>query len=218
MNEHDRLRTDIGAYLVGSLSPAEHTALERHLNTCADCRAEVAALAALPGLLGRLDADEARGLTLAPGPDLLDRTLAGVRAAQHAQQRRLRRWRLAAVGAAAAAVLTVAAAVLPPATPTATPAPVALSAVAGVTATGSGALASRPWGTAVELDLTGLPAGPGYTAYALARDGHSEIAATWGATPDGHAHLTGATAIPRAELTAVQIRATDQQPLLTLPG
>ena len=70
----------------------------------------------------------------------------------------------------------------------------------------------------MQLNLAGLPSAPGYVAYALARDGHSEIAASWGVTPNGHAAVTGATAIPRAELAEVQIRTTDGRHLLTLTG
>jgi predicted anti-sigma-YlaC factor YlaD len=212
--EHARLRTDLGAYLVGSLAPAEHAALQRHLPGCADCRAELARLAPLPGLLARLDADQVRNRALAPGPDLLPRILDAVRAKQRAQRRALRRWRLASV---AAGVLAVAALGLPPllgAIPTGTP----LLTAAGVTATGTGDLAARPWGTAVALDLTGLPAAPGYLAYAVHRDGNSQVAATWGPTSDGHAAINGATAILRTDLAAIQIRTTDGRPLLTLPA
>lgn len=214
MTEHDAMRTDLGAYLVGSLAPAERVAVERHLAGCADCRTELAALAPLPGLMGRISADDARSRALTPGPQLLPRALDAVRDRQHAQQRRLRWWRLTAV---AAGILAAAALVLPPLLSAASPgAP--LGATAGVTASGTGDLDARPWGTAVALNLTGLPSAPGYVAYALADDGRSEIAASWGATVDGHAAVTGATAIPRAELAGVQVRTTDGRPLLTLPG
>ncbi|OLT19451.1 hypothetical protein BJF78_10770 [Pseudonocardia sp. CNS-139] len=87
--------------------------MERHLATCRRCRAELAELAPLPGLLGRLDAAEVRSQALTPGPDLLARTLAAVRAAQAAEHRRLRRWRVGAAAAAAAALVATAAAVVP---------------------------------------------------------------------------------------------------------
>ncbi|MDT4989692.1 MAG: hypothetical protein QOI74_3786 [Micromonosporaceae bacterium] len=44
-----------GAYVLGILADDEHTAYERHLRTCAVCRAEVADFAGLPDLLGKLD-------------------------------------------------------------------------------------------------------------------------------------------------------------------
>jgi anti-sigma factor RsiW len=46
---------EIGVYVLGALAPAERDAFERHLGECASCREEVAELAVLPGLLGRLD-------------------------------------------------------------------------------------------------------------------------------------------------------------------
>lgn len=214
MTEHERLRTDLGAYLIGSLAPAERSALDRHLAGCPECRAELAALAPLPGLLGRLTADDVRDGTLTPDPALLQRSLDTVRSDHTTAARRLHRWRLAAV---AAAVVAVAALGLPPllgSAATGTP----LTTAAGVSAGGVGELSARPWGTAVELRLTGLPAATGYVAYAVARDGHTQVAASWGATPDGHAAVTGATAIPRTDLASVQVRTPDGHTVLTLAG
>lgn len=212
--------TDLGAYLIGSLAPAERSAVERHLAGCPQCRAELAVLAPLPGLLGRISAEDVRSGALTPGPGLLPRALDGVRSRQRAQRRRLRRWRLAAVAAAVLAVAAVA--VPPPVRPGTAPDPVPpaapLSTAAGVGATGTGGLTARPWGTAIALELRDLPAAPGYVAWARSRDGRGEVAASWGATPDGRAVVTGATAIARADLAAVQIRTSDGRPLLTLPG
>jgi predicted anti-sigma-YlaC factor YlaD len=79
-----------GAYVLGALSPTERAEYERHLSTCASCRASVAALAVLPGLLGRLDA-----ATVTTHPEtapraLLPRTLAVVANQRRAQRRRRR--------------------------------------------------------------------------------------------------------------------------------
>jgi predicted lipoprotein with Yx(FWY)xxD motif len=40
-------------YLTGAIAPADRAAVVRHLTACADCRAELAGLAALPALLRR---------------------------------------------------------------------------------------------------------------------------------------------------------------------
>jgi anti-sigma factor RsiW len=53
---------EVGAYVLGALVPAEREAFERHLAECAICRDEVADLAVLPGLLGRLDFETARSI------------------------------------------------------------------------------------------------------------------------------------------------------------
>ena len=47
------IRPQLGVYLTGAIGPADRAAVVRHLGACADCRAELAGLAALPGLLRR---------------------------------------------------------------------------------------------------------------------------------------------------------------------
>jgi anti-sigma-K factor RskA len=53
---------DSGPYVLGALSPAEREDYERHLVACAECRQEVADLAELPMLLGRLDLPTAQAI------------------------------------------------------------------------------------------------------------------------------------------------------------
>jgi anti-sigma factor RsiW len=206
-------RTDLGAYLVGSLDPAERVEVEQHLATCATCRSEMAELAPLPGVLGRIDAAEARDRLLMPSPDLLSRALAAVDAHEQHERRRLLRWKTAA---AAAAVVAVLAGVLPQLITSGVD-DKQMAVVTGVAAAGTGSMHQRAWGTAVHLELTGLPPASGYRAYATARDGRTEVAANWGASPDGRATVVGTTAIPRDELASIDIRTVDGRPLLKLP-
>ncbi|WP_199439127.1 zf-HC2 domain-containing protein [Umezawaea beigongshangensis] len=56
----------LGAYLLGSLDPAERSEFERHVSDCARCRDEMVRLAPLPGLLGQLTLDDL------PAPEPLD--------------------------------------------------------------------------------------------------------------------------------------------------
>jgi hypothetical protein len=53
---------EVGAYVLGALVPAERDAFEKHLGECAICREEVADLAVLPGLLGRIDFETAKAI------------------------------------------------------------------------------------------------------------------------------------------------------------
>lgn len=53
---------EVGAYVLGALVPAERDAFEKHLGECAICREEVAELAVLPGLLGRIDFETAKSI------------------------------------------------------------------------------------------------------------------------------------------------------------
>lgn len=62
---------EAGAYVLGALTPADRSAYERHLAICPTCREDVAQLAGLPGLLGRLDTEVAIGLNDEPKAPLL---------------------------------------------------------------------------------------------------------------------------------------------------
>lgn len=128
----DRVRPDLGAYVLGMLDDDEFAAIQIHLDSCIECQEEANSLAVVPDLLGRLTAEEA-GAALAGAssvpvtgsdPALLDRLLLAVaaerevaderQAAQReadehqAAQRRAapsRRWRRILVAAAAVAIL-----------------------------------------------------------------------------------------------------------------
>lgn len=57
---HDGYATWDAAYVLGSLSAADHRAYETHLSGCASCRDAVADLSAMPALLSLLDRDAVR--------------------------------------------------------------------------------------------------------------------------------------------------------------
>jgi len=99
------LRRALGVYVVGAIDPAERATVDAHLSHCSDCREELAGLAGLPALLGRVPKDDAERLALgseeleeAPA-ELLDSLLRQV-----AARRRARRWRGVAAAAAAAVI------------------------------------------------------------------------------------------------------------------
>ncbi|HEY2673887.1 MAG TPA: zf-HC2 domain-containing protein [Rugosimonospora sp.] len=102
---------DAGVYVLGALSPADRAQYERHLAGCAECREEVAELAVLPGLLGRLDAGTAASIdapTAKAPPALLDSVLRTAGTERHRSLRR-RRWQFAGAGLAAACLAVLAA-------------------------------------------------------------------------------------------------------------
>lgn len=71
-DEHAQFLDELGAYLVGGLDSDEASAVRRHLEGCADCRAELNALDGINELM------EAAALTVPPPPGLQDRVLAAV--------------------------------------------------------------------------------------------------------------------------------------------
>jgi anti-sigma factor RsiW len=172
VREHDALRRDTGAYVLGALGPAERDRLEVHLERCGECRDEVAELAVLPGLLRGLRPEDVAtaqaGLSTAepsPPSEALQRI---------ADERRRGRWRarLALIAAAMLAVVAATVAVLP-----------------GLGADGRTYVAAEvdaaatvvpePWGMRVEVSASGLPEAAGYVLYAVDADGHRAHVASW---------------------------------------
>jgi anti-sigma-K factor RskA len=96
---------DAGAYVLGALAPTDRAAYERHMAGCPECRDEVAELAVLPGLLGRLDAATAVTTLSTPPAEAPAGLLAATLRAATTERRRYRRrhrWQLAVTGVAAA--------------------------------------------------------------------------------------------------------------------
>lgn len=105
LSECNDIRHALGVYVVGAIDPAERSIVDAHLSRCLDCREELAGLAGLPALLGRVPLEDAERLALgdeeleeAPA-ELLDALLAQV-----SSRRRARRWRVIAAAAAAAII------------------------------------------------------------------------------------------------------------------
>ena len=101
---HD-LRFDLGAYVMGALTPDEREVIDAHLSSCPECTSELDELTRLPVLLDLLPVEEvvAMGTGAArPPADLVDRVVAAAVAERRGQRRR--RW----VAASAAAVVLIA--------------------------------------------------------------------------------------------------------------
>ena len=218
MMGHEEVRASLGAYAIGALEPAERHEVERHLPACASCRAELAALAPLPGLLARLDRDAALNEE-AVDPALADRLVAAVAAERHQERQTLRRWRtVAAVAATVALVLGALGVVslvtrpdgsrggVASATPNGTPIPVQI-VDASTAGTLNGTVRPDPkvWGTSVELQLWDLPAKPQFALMVVAKDGRREQAGAWSITKGGQCLVTGATSIQAADIARFEI-------------
>lgn len=234
-----------GAYVLGSLAPAERLDFEAHLPGCAECSRGVRELAGLPGLLSHVDVADLE----VPTPDApLPPTLLPALVREARGQQRRRSVLTAAVAAAVAAVFVSALAVggafdrsnsptaagPPTVTPSASasraaPAGQAMVPVGTGPVTAAVALTGVAWGTKLDLTCSYAKGGSGddgrYTAptasaYALVvhtREGGVEQVATWKGLPGKTMRLTGATATGRTDITSVDVRTSDGRVVLTLP-
>ncbi|MCU1576272.1 MAG: putative transrane anti-sigma factor [Leifsonia sp.] len=212
------------AYVMGSLSPMERREFERHLATCASCSAAVAELAALPGLLAKLPAAEARGHLLpeseAPVPaTLLPRLVRSVAR----RRRRIRTFVASGVvvaAAAAAAIVLMIPQVFPGAAPhnAATGTEVTLSQVIPSSMNASIRLVNEGWGTRIEMncryDKVGgsnptdytRDAAHTYAMYVTDTAGQTTQIATWTAKPGSVAEPSGTTSLAPDKIATVDVR------------
>ena len=167
-DSHQELRESLGAYVLGHLDPAEADAMRAHLDTCAQCRADVAELSPVATALVAAKASSAAGAVQVP--DELRPRMDAALAAEAGRQRRTRVLRSAgAVLVAASVIVLMVIGVLSlidrtPAAPT----PEAVAVVVEVDAvTASAGLIAHTWGTEVKLQTAGLDAGATYRAVVL---------------------------------------------------
>lgn len=230
-DDHERLRADLGGYVLGGLTLVEQQAVEAHLATCAACRGELADLDAIPVLLDLAHAD-AEVDTSPPGEDRPSPAVGGLgtetaavtsidtapssgRRPSGGERKGRNRALLAAVGAVAvAAALIIGVLIGSPSEPEFGPT-IPLQAVAAAPAgagpadapSGTAALRSTDNGTVVRLEIQGLPDdGSWYECTWSAYQGNLS-AGTFRPGPDGTVSIdltTAAREYPGWKLTIVE--------------
>lgn len=208
MNDpHADVRLLLGAYVLGGLDDADLHLVQDHLPSCTSCRDELAALAALPGLLRRRPT-QAEPATFFPAPPQLLPALLDQVDAERRHNRRSSVVRLA-VAAVTVAALTAGGGALLTRSDVPQGAPTSFGAAAGATTSGHVRLQAKPWGTALSVDLTGLPRSGRFVLQTTGRDGAREQSASWGATTTGVVKVVGATSITPDDVTRVAVLAAD---------
>jgi hypothetical protein len=222
------MRQSLGVYIVGALDPSERMLVDLHLAGCRECREELAGLAGLPALLGRVPARDAERVILEsaelrdleePPAELLARLLKEV-----AARRATGRWR-GILAAAAAVVFAIASGVagahflIPggqsPAPAVAMEKVSARNPVTGVAATIS--YRSASWGTAIDVKVNGVPPGTSCTMWALNADGTRFPAGSWSVPYGaGVADYPASASLPEKDVVAFQIWSHGQE-LLNIP-
>ena len=208
----DENRLELGAYVLGALSPAERMSVDAHLAHCPDCRAELAGLAELPALLGRLSEQEAAdGLDDEVPPNLLPQLLAQV----STERRQRRRTTLVAV---AAAVVVAAAGTGFAATQVVghrSTDQVVASSTAGVTTSAS--LRGAHDGTDITLRISGVPAGQWCRLIAVDDSGGSQVLSDWRADYAGVASITASASVAPKQIRTLRVVTPAGRSLAELP-
>jgi anti-sigma factor RsiW len=223
-------RQALGVYVLGAIEPAERSLVDRHLSGCRECRDELAGLAGLPALLSRVSADEIGRISRddagpvpgdASAPDDFAKSVLSLTAAR---RRRHRRWQAAAAAAAVvvAAAGTVAGLRLAsgssPAVQTgAGPAPPAswqtartTSALRGIQATVR--YSTEPWGIAVDVQISGLPAGSTCQLWVTDAHGVHLAAAGWTiSNGDLMAWYPGSSWVPMSQVQGFDVTTGNRQ-------
>ncbi|BEP12789.1 zf-HC2 domain-containing protein [Acidothermaceae bacterium B102] len=220
MTESHDLRFDLGAYVMGALTPDEREVIDAHLSSCPDCTSEMDELTRLPVLLDLLSAEEVVAMGTGAGrppADLVDRVVAAAVAERRGQRRR--RWLVASAAAVVLVAGSSAAAVVLSSSPSKTPAQdISLSATNKTTGTWARIeVEPRLWGASLNLKLTGVPAGEHCKLVAVGRDGSTETAGSWEVTYHGGATLTGATSLSLSSTASYDIVTFEGKTLVSVP-
>ncbi|WP_406196993.1 zf-HC2 domain-containing protein [Kitasatospora sp. NBC_01560] len=217
-------RTDVGAYVLGLLEPADRAAFEEHLAGCPQCAEQVRELGFMEPLLAEYAASaEAAGLDPAappPEPDgaLLDRLVAEVAA----RRRRGRIRRLVLVGAAAA-MLVAGPAITAAVVTDSAPGVVAVAQQFSATDPASGARAvvgvdGKPWGTQVSLELSNVRGPLSCDLVAVSHTGERQTVTTWSVPAAGYGpsgtgpatlHTSGGTGLRPGDIDHFEVRTLD---------
>lgn len=200
------VRSELGAYVLGALEPAERRQVDRHLEDCASCRDELGRLSVLPPLLDRLSPEEA-ATDYGEVERRLTRVLAASSAEEHRRlQRQIGRWRAAAALAAAVAVGVALFGWQPwRQAPDRIVVQVQPASQQAQPVQGTVAAYAWEWGTTVEIRVDDLPPARHYEIWAVGEDGRRERAGTWGPTAHGGATVRGASAIQRHQLARIEV-------------
>jgi len=207
--------------VLGALAPADRSMLDRHLVSCRRCREELAGLAGLPALLRRIPLADAAMVCGEPAADhgmgagAPEPSLASM-LGRVARVRRRRSW----LTVAAVLLIAAMAAVLGlRAWPHAAPAPVPGDREAA-TATGFSPVtradatvrySARAWGTQVEIQVAGIPAGTSCRFWVISAAGRDIPAGGW-TTAGGHQDTwyPASTWLPVSSLRGFQVTSTGE--------
>jgi hypothetical protein len=187
---------------LGDLSIDDATALDAHLEGCADCRAMADELASTVSMLAFVDVASIEPTALVP-PELSARVLGDLHraAAMERRRRRIIVSSVSLVGAIAAALILFA--VVSGTSPTTNERTLALQGSASVTA--KAVLTDQSWGTTVDFSESGLPGGGVYTVSMKTATGAWWTAGTYRSVSGRTVNATMACAVAMKNITGLRV-------------
>jgi hypothetical protein len=232
------IRQALGVYVLGAIDPADRSQVDRHVTSCRECRDELAGLAGLPALLSHVDADEAGRISLedtAPAPagatppeDFAESLLSLTAARTRQRRRQLRRQAIVAAAAAAiaaagtTAVWGLSSGPAPAGRPAATAPPASwatahtTSALRGITATVR--YSEEPWGTAMDIQITGAADGITCQLWVTSAHGGHLPVAGWTVSGRGTtAWYPGSSWVPASQVQGFDVTAGSRQLAAFIP-
>jgi hypothetical protein len=217
------LRVSLGSLVLDALEPDEAREVRQHLASCPECQVEYNSLLSVravmdTGLVGGMA--QVRDRMTAPRAVRVVPVVPVVPGARVAEERppvvkaRRRKFTLVLAGAVASAVAVVtfgvfsltgggstSTAISPPSPPSHT--------VTGTTAQGVTASISyreAAWGTWVQITMSHVPWNYNCTLTVVGKDGHTQFASSWSASPDGGSvTVPGGVAMPLSEIAVFDV-------------
>jgi anti-sigma-K factor RskA len=192
------IRQLLGVYVVGAIDPAERALVDEHLPQCPLCRDELAGLAGLPAMLSRVPAADVEWLDAAvtelPGPqEPSDEMLASL-LQKVSVKRRSRMWRSVAAVAAAAVIAAGGAAATMQLTGQSEHSHYSIGGGRARAVSPNGLITAvvdyspSAWGTAMRVQVTGIPSGTKCEFWVVGKDGRASSAGTWTVSPARYGH------------------------------
>ncbi len=221
------LRELLGVYVVGAIDPAERAMVDAHLDSCYDCREELAGLAVLPALLHRVSPADAERLlgADAPGDDDPAELSPGLLPSllrQVASRRRSRRLRaaltvaavtLAVVGGTAAVTSTLSSQAAHPA-----PQDQDVAKAGGVKVVVKYSKSHWGPGTQMSVRVSGLALWSKCKFWVVTKKGHADIAGAWTVGPGGdQLWYPAAVDVPQRSITDFVLTTAAGQ-MVTIPA
>jgi hypothetical protein len=220
-------RLSLGVYVLGAIDPAERAMVDAHLQTCQECRDELAGLAGLPALLARVNpdeisricADDTVGSSVLAAVAVEDRApteLVGTVLDLAEARRRRGRWRIAS---AAAAVVVIAGGLFGGLSQITTNPTIKVPVTSGAAqwetvqavskitgASASVAYSHEMWGDAFEVLVDHIPVGTTCQLWIVHPDGTRTLAGAWTTARDeGKVWYGGSMAASDKAISSFQI-------------